>query len=72
MEYVVLINALLPLISNMEPIVSNIIKHIRKEQPGMSDDEILNHASSVLDEEGVAMLKEQLRLQAEIDAQGGA
>lgn len=70
MEWITLINALLPLAANLEPLFAQLIQQI-KAQPGMDDDAILAHAAKTLDEASVALLSERLRLLAEIDAQGG-
>ena len=69
MEYVALINALLPLVANLEPLAVGIIHHIQKEQPGQTLDQILDHAQVTLDDDVRALLAEKLRLQGEIDAQ---
>lgn len=66
MEYIVLINALLPLVANLEPLFVQVIKQI-KGQSGMTDDDILAHAAATLDSNAQALLAERLRLQAEID-----
>lgn len=63
-----LINALLPLVANLEPLVVSIIAQLRA-QPGMTDEQILAHARTTNNENLVALVAERLRLQAEIDAQ---
>ena len=71
MGLIALITTLLPLVANLEPLVVQLIRQI-KAQPGMTDEVILAHARATGDENTVALLAERLRLQSEIDVQGGA
>lgn len=66
-----LINALLPLFSNLEPLLVAVIAEL-KAQSGLTSEQILDKASATLDETGKALLAEQLRLQDEIKAGGFA
>ena len=65
---IALIMALLPLISDLEPLIIQLIQQIRA-QPGMTDEAILAHARATSDESTVALLAEKMRLADEI---GGA
>jgi hypothetical protein len=64
-----LINALLPLVSNLAPVVAHLIGQI-KAQSGKTSDQILDEASANLDESGKALLAEQIRLQDKISSGG--
>lgn len=66
MAIIALINALLPLVADLEPLVMQLIQQI-KAQPGMTDEQILAHAKATSDQNTVDLLAEKLRLQAEID-----
>lgn len=68
MDYITVINGLLPLVSNLAPVVAAIIMHIRTEQPNLTVDEILTHAQLTLDDAQKALIAEQVRLQEEINA----
>lgn len=61
-----LIMSLLPLITDLEPLLVQLIQQIRS-QPGMTDEQILAHARTTSDENTVAILAERLRLLAELD-----
>lgn len=65
MGIIALINALLPLVGNLEPLIVQLIQQIRA-QPGMTDEAILAHAKATSDENTVALLAERLRLTTEI------
>jgi len=66
-----LITSLLPLVSNLAPLLIALIQQIRS-QPGMTDEQILAHAKATGDENTIALVTETLRLQAKIDSlQGG-
>ena len=60
-----LINALLPLVANLAPVIAGVIAQLKEQ--GEDSDSILAHASAVLDLEQVELLREQLRLQEEVD-----
>lgn len=64
-----IINALLPLVGNLAPLVVHLIAEI-KGQTGMTSDQILDKASATLDEDSKALLAEQLRLQEKIKQSG--
>ena len=65
---IALIMALLPLITDLEPLIIQLIQQIRA-QPGMTDEQILAHARATSDENTVALLAEKMRL---VDEIGGA
>jgi hypothetical protein len=67
MGIIALITALLPLVADLTPLLMQLIAQLRA-QPGMTDEQILAHAKATGDENAVALVVEQLRLQAEIDA----
>jgi len=67
-ETIKLITSLLPLLLDSGPLLLELIRQIR-EQTGMADTDILAHAKATNDENAVALLRERLRLQAEIDAE---
>lgn len=69
MGLLALITALLPLVSDLEPLVVQLIQQLRA-QPGMTDEQILAHAKATGDQNAIDLVAEQLRLQAEIDAGG--
>lgn len=60
-----LIMALLPLVTDLEPLIVQLIQQLRA-QPGMTDEAILAHAKSTGDANVIALVTERLRLLNEI------
>jgi len=59
------ITALLPLVADLGPVVAHLIATLRNQ--GTDSETILAHAEATLDAEGVALVKEKLRLEDEIN-----